>query len=119
MLVLQDRQGHHESQQKARGIKYIHIILTPPRPTHHQSSWLLEALSEVGPSCDKLTIICAPPQEPLATAATAGPYLNSGVAKPTFRIRAVGSFGSTEVNILVVCREEKVLMVLLDGLSER
>ncbi|KAG8734478.1 ssDNA endodeoxyribonuclease [Ceratobasidium sp. 428] len=47
-----------------------------------KSSWLREALSEIDPSCDTLTIICTP---------------GGNRREPALRIHAVGSFGSTEV----------------------
>ena len=57
----------------------------------HKSSWLHEALSELDPSCDKLTFIGNPPSQP-ATRALRGTNL-----KPMLRIQAEGTFGSTQV----------------------
>jgi len=55
-----------------------------------KSSWLRDALSELDPSCDKLTIIGNPP--------TAHPSGTTGGAKPMLRIQAAGTFGSTEMD---------------------
>ncbi|KAJ6606366.1 Rad1/Rec1/Rad17 [Mycena vulgaris] len=60
-----------------------------------KSSWLRDALSELDPSCDKLTFIGNPPpvasgkqrQEPRAADGT-----------PMLRIQAAGTFGSTEMD---------------------
>ncbi|KAI0320312.1 Rad1/Rec1/Rad17 [Amylostereum chailletii] len=58
-----------------------------------KSSWLRDALSELDPSCDKLTLIGNPPT-PAGNARAAARDL----AKPIFRIQAAGSFGSTEMD---------------------
>ncbi|KAH7927051.1 Rad1-domain-containing protein [Leucogyrophana mollusca] len=55
------------------------------------SSWLREALSELDPSCDKITFVSNPADE-ARRAQRAAP------AKPLFRIQASGSFGSTEMD---------------------
>ncbi|KAF7796912.1 hypothetical protein EIP86_008097 [Pleurotus ostreatoroseus] len=54
-----------------------------------KSSWLRDALSEIDPSCEKLTIIGHPPP-PEGRA----PRVD---APPRLRLKAVGVFGSTEV----------------------
>jgi hypothetical protein len=56
-----------------------------------QSSWLRDALSELDPSCDKLTFTGNPP--PQSTRA------RGALSKPMLRIQAAGTFGSTEVLI--------------------
>lgn len=63
-----------------------------------QSAWLRDALSELDPSCDKLTFIGNPPppdkgkqkQKP------------QGDLKPMLRIQAAGTFGSTEVKAVFI-----------------
>ncbi|KAF7985018.1 hypothetical protein HWV62_10018 [Athelia sp. TMB] len=56
-----------------------------------KSSWLRDALSEIDPSCDRLTFIANPPGQQ----ATGG----SGTRlKPILRIKAAGTFGSTEMD---------------------
>jgi cell cycle checkpoint protein len=68
-----------------------------------QSSWLREALSELDPSCDKLTIIGNPPPP-------------SGRAprpsQPRLRLKAVGTFGSTEVSVYASLSPEYLLTVV-------
>ena len=54
-----------------------------------QSSWLRDALSEFDPSSEKLTIICNPPPPGNRAPRTAPPCL---------RLRAVGQFGTTELD---------------------
>ncbi|THH21077.1 hypothetical protein EW146_g419 [Bondarzewia mesenterica] len=62
-----------------------------------KSSWLRDALSELDPSCEKLTFIGNPPTQTASsrasTSRTPGP-----VAKPMLRIQAAGTFGSTEMD---------------------
>jgi len=58
----------------------------------HKSSWLHEALSELDPSCDKLTFIGNPPSQPATRA------LRGTTSKPMLRIQAEGTFGSTQVH---------------------
>ncbi|KAI0781398.1 Rad1-domain-containing protein [Trametes elegans] len=55
-----------------------------------KSSWLRDALSELDPNTEKLTIIGNPPA-PLGRAPRAS-------APPCLRLRAVGQFGSTEMD---------------------
>ncbi|KAI0373256.1 Rad1-domain-containing protein [Pilatotrama ljubarskyi] len=55
-----------------------------------KSSWLRDALSELDPSTEKLTIIGNPPAPPGRAARSAAP--------PCLRLRAVGQFGSTEMD---------------------
>ncbi|EPQ58545.1 Rad1-domain-containing protein [Gloeophyllum trabeum ATCC 11539] len=57
----------------------MHIIL--------KSSWLRDALSELDPSCEKLTFVCTP-----------APQGNNASRTPLFRILAEGMFGSTEMD---------------------
>ncbi|EGN96243.1 hypothetical protein SERLA73DRAFT_185884 [Serpula lacrymans var. lacrymans S7.3] len=57
------------------------------------SSWLRDALSELDPSCDKLTFIANP-----AADVRRGPRLGRAQEKPLFRIQASGTFGSTEMD---------------------
>ncbi|KAH7910613.1 Rad1/Rec1/Rad17 [Hygrophoropsis aurantiaca] len=56
------------------------------------SSWLREALSELDPSCDKITFISNPADD----VRRAQP--RNAATKPLFRILATGSFGSTEMD---------------------
>lgn len=58
-----------------------------------QSSWLRDALSELDPSCDKLTFIGNPPLD------QGSRQRLRDDAKPMLRIQAVGTFGSTEVRL--------------------
>lgn len=53
-----------------------------------KSSWLRDALSEIDPSCDKLTIIGNPPPPPGKAA----------LSHPRLRLQAAGNFGSTEMD---------------------
>lgn len=55
-----------------------------------KSSWLRDALSEIDPSYDKLTIICNPPPEEGRAAGRSSP--------PRLRLHAAGNFGSTEMD---------------------
>ncbi|KAI0956686.1 hypothetical protein AcW1_005304 [Taiwanofungus camphoratus] len=55
-----------------------------------KSSWLRDALSELDPSCDKLTIIGNPPPPPGRAPQTS--------ALPRLRLQAAGTFGSTEMD---------------------
>ena len=54
-----------------------------------QSSWLRDALSELDPSTEKLTIVGNPPPPGNRIARNAPPRL---------RLRAVGQYGSTEMD---------------------
>lgn len=54
-----------------------------------KSSWLRDALSELDPSCEKLTIMGYPPHP--------GGRAQRGSA-PRLRLKAVGTFGSTEMD---------------------
>ncbi|KAJ7349030.1 Rad1/Rec1/Rad17 [Mycena albidolilacea] len=58
-----------------------------------KSSWLRDALSELDPSCDKLTFIGNPPP----AAATNGKQ-RAANGTPMLRIQAAGTFGSTEMD---------------------
>ncbi|KAJ7611609.1 Rad1/Rec1/Rad17 [Roridomyces roridus] len=65
-----------------------------------KSSWLRDALSELDPSCEKLTFVGNPP--PTGGAAAPGrqrphPRAANGNT-PMLRIQAVGTFGSTEMD---------------------
>ncbi|KAH8100252.1 Rad1-domain-containing protein [Cristinia sonorae] len=55
-----------------------------------KSSWLQDALSELHPSCEELTIIGSPPPP-------AGRAPNAN-APPRLRLRATGTFGTTEMD---------------------
>ncbi|KAF9009470.1 Rad1/Rec1/Rad17 [Cyathus striatus] len=59
-----------------------------------KSSWLRDALSELDPSCEKLTFIGNPPQD--VGASNTNPRQRT--SKPILRIQAVGTFGSTEMD---------------------
>ncbi|KDR81883.1 hypothetical protein GALMADRAFT_240154 [Galerina marginata CBS 339.88] len=74
-----------------------------------KSSWLRDALSELDPSCEKLTFIGNPPasatqRQPDASmnastsARQKGKQTQGAVAKPMLRIQATGTFGSTEMD---------------------
>ncbi|KAF9068350.1 Rad1-domain-containing protein [Rhodocollybia butyracea] len=65
-----------------------------------KSSWLRDALSELDPSCDKLTFIGNPPDLPDTTGAqTARQRQRARMqAKPNLRIEATGTFGTTEMD---------------------
>ena len=59
-----------------------------------QSSWLRDALSELDPSIEKLTFVGNPKiEEPDGRRRAA-----NAAAPPLFRIRAEGSYGSTEMD---------------------
>lgn len=90
MLKIILKVGTSCSQQ---GDKYSLIILK-------QSSWLRDALSELDPSCDKLTFIGNPSDVPDAGAHTARQRQRARLqAQPNFRIEATGTFGNTEVGV--------------------
>ncbi|KAI0736795.1 Rad1-domain-containing protein [Fomitopsis betulina] len=55
-----------------------------------KSSWLRDALSEIDPNCDKLTIIGNPPPPPGRAARSTDP--------PRLRIQTAGNFGSAEMD---------------------
>ncbi|KAF9244225.1 Rad1/Rec1/Rad17 [Melanogaster broomeanus] len=60
------------------------------------SSWLRDALSELDPSCEKITFISNPATDVAQRRGSAG---RSGEpSKPLFRIKASGAFGSTEMD---------------------
>ncbi|KAI0253822.1 Rad1/Rec1/Rad17 [Lactifluus subvellereus] len=59
-----------------------------------KSSWLRDALSEIDPSCEKLTLIGSPP--PAQGSPARRP--RAAAAPPVFRIHAEGAFGSTEMD---------------------
>ncbi|KAL6308005.1 Rad1/Rec1/Rad17 [Sparassis latifolia] len=59
-------------------------------PEGTRSSWLRDALSELDPSCEKLTITGNPPPPP-GRAARAS-------IQPRLRLQAAGTFGSTEMD---------------------
>ncbi|KAF7323217.1 hypothetical protein HMN09_00102400 [Mycena chlorophos] len=60
-----------------------------------KSSWLREALSEIDPSCEKLTFIGHPPPNNDPLGRQRAPLRSSSV--PLLRIQASGTFGSTEM----------------------
>ncbi|KAJ7043037.1 Rad1/Rec1/Rad17 [Mycena alexandri] len=61
-----------------------------------KSSWLRDALSELDPSCDKLTFIGNPPPAVINGKQRQQPRLANGT--PMLRIQAAGTFGSTEMD---------------------
>ncbi|KAJ3815398.1 Rad1/Rec1/Rad17 [Lentinula lateritia] len=64
-----------------------------------QSSWLRDALSELDPSCDKLTFVGNPSNVPDVGAHTARERQRARMqAQPNFRIEATGTFGNTEMD---------------------
>ncbi|KAG2020730.1 hypothetical protein CC2G_006038 [Coprinopsis cinerea AmutBmut pab1-1] len=66
-----------------------------------KSSWLRDALSELDPSCEKLTFIGNPPIEGTSGADGAGKRAQKkprAPSAPLFRIQADGTFGSTEMD---------------------
>ncbi|KIJ43981.1 hypothetical protein M422DRAFT_779511 [Sphaerobolus stellatus SS14] len=65
--------------------KVIKIIL--------KSSWLRDALEEIDSTCDKITFIGIPPAETLPGSSAA-----KGSIKPIFRLRAEGTFGSSQMD---------------------
>ena len=85
---------------------YIHLFTIDKTS---QSSWLRDALSELDPSCERLTFIGNPPPSISHQNAAAGPSANENTdvkprpnryattMKPMLRIQATGTFGSTEV----------------------
>lgn len=84
-----------------------------------QSSWLRDALSELDPSCDKLTFIGNPPEIPETGAQTARQRQRARLqAKPILRIEATGAFGNTEVSRVPRMNSLVTSDVSVDGLSE-
>ncbi|KAF9533557.1 Rad1/Rec1/Rad17 [Crepidotus variabilis] len=68
-----------------------------------KSSWLRDALSELDPSCEKLTFIGNSPttqddDEPLVGDGHRRPRPKKAPPKPMFRIQAAGTLGSTEMD---------------------
>ncbi|KAL0577082.1 checkpoint clamp complex protein Rad1 [Marasmius crinis-equi] len=59
-----------------------------------KSSWLKEALSEIDPSCDKMTFIGNPSEQNNAQ----GKERTRSKAKPILRIRATSTHGTTEMD---------------------
>lgn len=66
-----------------------------------QSSWLRDALSELDPSYDKITLIGNPPDQNPRSRSARAPI------KPMLRIQAAGTFGSTEVGLPFHIRRTK------------
>ncbi|KAG7086489.1 hypothetical protein E1B28_002438 [Marasmius oreades] len=63
-----------------------------------KSSWLKEALSEIDPSCDKLTFIANPPEKADTDGTVARQEERTRTrAKPILRIRATSMHGTTEM----------------------
>ncbi|KAF9228751.1 Rad1-domain-containing protein [Gyrodon lividus] len=65
------------------------------------SSWLRDALSELDPSCEKITFIGDPAADVGRGAGQRGSARGPGTGgppKPLFRIKASGAFGSTEMD---------------------
>jgi cell cycle checkpoint protein len=62
-----------------------------------KSSWLRDALSELDPSCEKLTFIGNPPDAVHNGANQRPGQRKAPPARPMLRIQATGAFGSTEV----------------------
>ncbi|KAF8522074.1 Rad1/Rec1/Rad17 [Hysterangium stoloniferum] len=60
-----------------------------------RSSWLRDAISELDPSCDILTFSFMPPSEPPPGSVNGN---RKGPVKPTFRLSAEGTFGSTQMD---------------------
>ncbi|KAJ3507089.1 hypothetical protein NMY22_g17042 [Coprinellus aureogranulatus] len=54
-----------------------------------KSSWLRDAISEIDPSCEKLTFIATPPNDTRR---------RTGDTPPRLRIQADGAFGTTEID---------------------
>ena len=65
-----------------------HVQSMADTKMHLQSSWLRDALSEIDPSCEKLTFHGHPVEE-------GNRHVSS---KPLLRIHADGVFGTTEVS---------------------
>ncbi|KAF5373053.1 hypothetical protein D9758_001521 [Tetrapyrgos nigripes] len=63
-----------------------------------KSSWLRDALSELDPSCDKLTFIGHPSVKPDPNATTKQRMKAQLEGKPILRIQATGTFGTTEMD---------------------
>ncbi|TFK72220.1 Rad1-domain-containing protein [Pluteus cervinus] len=65
-----------------------------------KSSWLRDALSELDPSCEKLTFISNPPPpiNPLETGGQRNRHPFREDLQPVFRIQAEGTFGTTEMD---------------------
>jgi len=74
-----------------------------------KSSWLSEALSELDNSCDKLTVICSPPTQPLPFTSTVPSEADPARAerqslvrdmgsRATLRLLGTSAYGSTEID---------------------
>lgn len=68
------------------------------------SSWLRDALSELDPSCEKITFIGNPAADVVRNAGQQGGSAGgtASTSKPLFRIKASGDFGSTEVCVTFI-----------------
>jgi len=64
------------------------------------SSWLRDALSELDPSCERITFISNPAADVAKSAGQPRGVIGgmAGASKPLFRIKASGDFGSTEMD---------------------
>ena len=80
-----------------------------------KSSWLRDALSELDPSCEKLTFIGNPPLAPDKT--REGAKRRVPLTGPMLRIQATGVFGSTEVRVFSFNTNAVSEFFLEDGLS--
>ncbi|KAF9444331.1 Rad1-domain-containing protein [Macrolepiota fuliginosa MF-IS2] len=61
-----------------------------------KSSWFRDALSELDPSCDKLTFVSNPPE--MTNNPRNGKQRKGSATKPILRIKAGGNFGTTEMD---------------------
>ncbi|KAF8126491.1 Rad1/Rec1/Rad17 [Boletus edulis] len=64
------------------------------------SSWLRDALSELDPSCEKITFISNPAADVARGQRRGSVGGAASTSKPLFRIKASGDFGSTEMDYL-------------------
>jgi cell cycle checkpoint protein len=78
-----------------------------------KSPWLKDALSEIDPSCDFVTIICNPAQK-----VTRGKGRVGEASGSFFRIEAKSSRGSVEVIVTLQWLLGWILISPIDGLSE-
>ncbi|KAJ7118827.1 Rad1/Rec1/Rad17 [Mycena epipterygia] len=91
LLIAEDAAGPTTTCEITTYESEPHLQL-PFEPDRMSSSWLRDALSELDPSCDKLTFIGNPPP------AASGKQRQQQNGPPMLRIQAAGTFGSTEMD---------------------
>jgi hypothetical protein len=92
--------------------------ISRPNITSSQSAWLREAISDLDPSCSRITIIARPaaPRQIMGHSQSASSY-NPRTERERagmFRLEAVGNFGKTEVSVYSLAASPCFCLLLLD-----